>query len=376
VTISPLRYRLISPFSGLKIFHSRRGFKPPAAQADSWLNKRSSPVRWGALGILLFLLLSLNASLASAQSGDNYVGTVIVDSAFVRALPDFDAETTASVFKNERLEVISRNLDGTWFKVRRVGRLNELGWVFGEVMEWDFAPELLPLGDFTTGVTGPNPLTQPTEFAIFIQEGVYLRDQPLRRGNTITNIPALVTVPVLGRNQDGSWLYVNYLGNQGWMVAFTGRPGPNMLGVPQPPNLPPLETPLVNIIPVELQEAQIDRLRAFINERHGYAVGLETFWWRVFRGEIMPCDVPPELSYYPYSEDDVRQLPELQRYAPRLRTAVDYLNTARDPLLSCGIVSPDITITARNGAINARVIFDATLDALDNLEENIVQARR
>jgi hypothetical protein len=89
----------------------------------------------------------------------------------------------------------------------------------------------------------------------------------------------------------------------------------------------------------------------------------------------LPSNAPAEVTDYPYTESDIRELPELGRYVPRLGTAIDYLQAAREPLLTCGVISPSITVEARNSAINARVIFDATLGALDNLEETIYQYR-
>jgi hypothetical protein len=139
--------------------------------------------------------------------------------------------------------------------------------------------------------------------------------------------------------------------------------------------LPLPDTVPVVIIPIELQQAQIDRLRAYINGRRGLAAGLEAFWWGVYRGEIMPCNAPPEVIDYPYTGQDIRELPELGRYVPRLITAVDLLETARQPFVNCGVISPSIAADARNSAINARVIFDATLEALDNLEDTIYENR-
>ena len=329
--------------------------------------------------VLLIVLLTVVPAVAPQSEPDNFNGHVRVESAFTRVIPDFEGEPTASVYEGERLEVVSRNLDGTWFEVRRPGRLNKLGWVFGSTIDWDFYPELLPLGDITTGLTGPTPLMQPPAFGVYFPEAPILRQQPLRTAPVVqpqVEIPPLVTLPVLARNQDGSWLFVNYLGHQGWVIAFAGRSLPNVLDISQASNLPPLEGVPVIIIPVELQQAQIDRLRVFIQERRNYARDLELFWWRVFRGEIMPCDVPPEFTEYPYTGEDVRQLPELQRYIPRLREAIDFMTAARDPLLACGIISPETVGSARNASVNARVIFDATLDTLQALEENVVQARR
>jgi len=254
--------------------------------------------------------------------------------------------------------------------------MSNLGWIFNEVLKWDFKPELLPLGDLTTGVIGPKPLTSAPEHAVYLLQGPILRERPSRRSYRLMDIPPQLTVPVLERNQDGSWLRVNYLGYEGWILAFSGRELPDVLDIPPAPGLPPLETVSVLIIPPEIQQAQIDRLRAFIYARREVAVNMESFWWRVFRGEIMPCNAPEEITYYPYTEADVRELPELQRYAPRLATAIDDLKTSREPLLSCGIVSPEMVQTARDSAINARLIFDATLGTLEELEKNVVQFRR
>lgn len=323
------------------------------------------------------MLLLASVKLVAAQTNnDKFIGIVKVESAFTRVLPALDAEPIASVFRDQRLEAVSRNLDGTWFEVRRPGRMNNLGWIFQEVLDWDFKPELLPLGDLTTGVIGPEPLTNAPLYGVFLLEGPILRERPSRRSYRLTDVPQSVTVPVLERNQDGTWLHVNYLGYDGWILSVAGRDLPNVLDIPLGAGLPPLETVPVIIIPVELQQAQIDRLREFIYSRHAYAAEMEQFWWRVFRGEVMPCDAPDALIYYPYTEADVRELPELQRYAPRIATAIDLLTTAREPLLTCGIVSPDIVQDTRDSAINARIIFEASLETLADLEKNVVQARR
>jgi hypothetical protein len=124
---------------------------------------------------------------------------------------------------------------------------------------------------------------------------------------------------------------------------------------------------------VEIQQAQVDRLRAFTILHRDLAFVLEGFWWDVFRGAVKPCEPPAAVTEYDYADQDVRELPELQRYTPRLATAIDYLNAAIDPLTICGVLSPDLVGDARDDAINARIIFNATLDQLDNLEENIIR---
>ncbi len=317
-----------------------------------------------------------NADVRRIRVTGEFIAQVAVDSVFARALPTRDVEATTSLFEDEWVEVVGRNLDGTWFEVRRPARMTNLGWVLAEYLDWEFRPERLPLTDFMTGVVGPQPLTRAEPFAVFILESVILRAQPLRSSPRLGSVPPLVTIPVLARNQDGSWLLVNHLGYQGWVNAASTRHSLDLSLVFEPSDLPPLENVPRLIIPVELQQAQIDRLRAYIDVRLELATGLEGFWWRVYRGETMPCDAPPQIAFYPYGESDVRELPELQRYVPQLAQAVEALSVARAPLLQCGVIAPEATVDARNAAINARVLFEAVLERVNDLEENVVQTRR
>lgn len=330
------------------------------------------------LSLLLVLALAAGVDAQAVQperfsSGDNFLAKVRPDSLHVHRLPTPDSERVASLFKGEIVQVVSRSLDASWFEVRRLGRVSNLGWVDHTLIEWDFAPETLPLGDFTTGVTGPTPLTSAPAIGVYLEETPILRAQPLRNGRRIGVVPGLIVVPVTGRNADTTWLQINYFGLQGWISRslIRERGDVDLNSLPIPFGTPPPDTVPVVIIPVALQQAQIDRLRAFINERRGLAAALEAFWWRVYRGEIMPCDAPPEITDYPYTDGDVRELPELARYVPRLATAVEYLTAARQPFERCGVIAPEVSIDARNSAINARVIFDATLGLLDNLEATI-----
>jgi hypothetical protein len=311
------------------------------------------------------------------SSGANFLARVDTDSLNVRRLPSEESDHIASLFDGDVVQVVSRNLDGSWFEVRRIGRMSNLGWVLNELLEWDLLPEALPLGDTTVGVSGPVPLSAMPLYGVYLEAAPILRELPLRDGRRIMALPPLIVVPVVARNQDASWLQVNYFGFQGWInrASIRERAGVEWNTLPVPPGLPPPDSVPVIIIPIEIQQGQIDRLRTFIDDRREMSAALEAFWWSVYRGEIMPCNPPAEVSSYLYSEADIRELPELGRYIPRLGTAIDYLRTAREPLLNCGIIAPSVTVDARNSAINARVIFDATLQALDNLEETIYQSR-
>ncbi len=311
------------------------------------------------------------------SSGSQMLLRVNVESLVVRAFPTEDAEHIASLFDGDILQAVSRNQDASWFEVRRLGRMNSLGWVFSEFLEWSLLPEQLPLGDASVNVAGPVPLNTLPILGVYLEEAPILREIPLRDGRRIMALPSMIVVPVLARNQDASWLQVNYFGYQGWIHRSTIRERGDVdwMTLPVPPGLPPPDTIAVIIIPIELQQAQIDRLRSFAHERRALAASLESFWWRVYRGEIMPCNAPPEITDYPYTEADIRDLPELGRYIPRLYTAIEYLQSARAPFVDCGVVAPSVTVAARNSAINGRVVFDAVLGAIDALEDTIYEYR-
>ncbi|MBZ0297827.1 MAG: hypothetical protein K8L99_35050 [Anaerolineae bacterium] len=327
--------------------------------------------------ILSVLIASWGTLTVTAQETPQpapaYRGVVDFESVIVRVLPLPDAEPAASVFQNNSLEVVGRSLDGTWFEVRRPGRLNNLGWIFHEMLEYDFLPENLPLTDLTTGQTGSTALSEDPGFAVYVNENVLLRTRPYYQGDRITTIEASSILPVLTRDPAGEWFKVNYLGNIGWIAGFATRGIPNVDDVPVEPGLPPLQSANVVIIAPEIQLAQVERLRGYIVPLRDYADGMATFWLMVSRGEILPCNSPAFLDQYQYGNQDIQQLPELQRYAPRANQGITYLNDSIAPLQECGLIDRRATLAARNDAINARIIFDATLGALKNLEDEVIR---
>lgn len=315
------------------------------------------------------------ATLSAQEEAPNpptYRAVVDFESVIVRLLPLPDAEPAASVFQNNSLEVIGRSLDGTWFEVRRPGRLNNLGWVFHEMLEYEFLPEMLPLTDLNTGQIGPTTLSADPGFAAHINENVNLRTRPYNQGDRITAIEAGATLPVLTRDPAGEWFKVNYLGDVGWVAAFTTRGILDVEAVPVEPGLPPLQNTTM-IIPPEIQLAQVERLRTYVTPLRDYAAAMASFWLMVNQGEILPCDRPAFLDQYHYGNQDVRELPELQRYTPRVNEGVTYLNDSITPLQRCGLIDQRAARAARNDALNAQIIFNVTLEVLDNLEYEVIR---
>lgn len=322
------------------------------------------------LAALLFTTLLLTVSAGAQDDRPTHLWLdVFVDSVFIRALPAFDAAPSASTFEGERLEAIGRNADGTWFQVSRPYRSQSIGWISTQYVAYAFSPTLLPLTDSTTGVTSGVPIVD-VGVSAFVLSDLIVRDQPLRTGARVGVLPTGVTVPVIGRNSDASWLKVNYLGLVGWVSAFGVRSVDNFLAAPLESNLPP---PVfgVRIIPPEVQLAQLNRFRDYVTYHRDLALQMMAFWDDVMTGEIMPCEPPAFISEYTYSLEDVYELPELHRYAPRTDDAVIALNESIDAYTPCGVVDRVAVSEARADATNARIILDNTLRLLEDLETTI-----
>lgn len=334
--------------------------------------------RFYPLLILLLLVTLVGVSVAqeSAETPPEPTPDTAIDyprvpvqvgSANIRAKPSLDSPEIGSVFLDDPLEVVGRNADGLWFEVRRPGRRTNLGWIFNEMVDWEFRPELLPLTDSETGVVG-TPL-EDIGFTVFVLQNAVMRDKPDRTGVRITTVPLLTTVPVVERNQDASWLKVNYLGQVGWIVGFIVRRPENIMDAPLGVGLPPI--PPRFIVPPEIQLSHVASLRDYINRSRDVATSLSYFWDTVAKGDTMPCQPPAFVTDYLVGDSDVQQLPELNRIVPRMSEAIDYINSSIDPLYTCGVLELKVVLTARADAINAGIILDNSLVQLANVESII-----
>jgi hypothetical protein len=293
-----------------------------------------------------------------------------VESAFIHALPDLESEQVASVFENDRLEVIGRNVDGLWFLVRRPNRLYNLGWIFAELLDYDFAPERLPMLDSTTGLLGTSPIN-PNNIPVLLVAESNLRAEPDLGADILAVIPLGAILPATGRDTDALWIFVNYRGIEGWINSSVFQLPDNILDLPDltfDPNLPQLSAP---IIPPEIQLSQLQELGVYVQASHDVSNQLAPFWENVASGEVMPCEPPDFVQQYLVTHQDVRELPELNRFVPRLNQGITLLNQAIDPLYVCGVLMPEIVLEARNDAINATIIMADTLVRLDLLEDEI-----
>lgn len=298
--------------------------------------------------------------------------SVVVDSAFIRSAPSLDTKPSASAVEGDRLQAIGRNADGTWYEVARPYSTTRLGWISREVIGRPNSDIFsLPITS-TVGVTGDTPVFD-TGFAAFVLGESALRSEPGLQAERVGIVPNSVTIPVLARNQDGSSIQVNYNGHVGWIAAFLLRISTDPLDLPVAENIPPPIFVKVEI-PYELQIAQVERLQTYAETQFSEAQGMSIYWDRVINGEVLPCDTFTPVEPYRYSERDVQELPELQRVAPRMAEAIDFLNQSRS-ISECGVLPLGEVSSARAAAINARFILRNSLFEIENIEE-IVNTRR
>jgi hypothetical protein len=316
---------------------------------------------------LVLILLFVGISAAQAQRVEPLYVTVIVESAHLRLEPLLDAERIGSAIEGDVLRAVGRNADSTWWEIERPGS-RARAWVAERVVSETFDSWRVPITS-NAGVTG-TPVTN-TGLDAFIIDNTNLRLEPFSGGMILLTIPHSVTIPIVGRNQDASWLQVNYNGTVGWVSETLIRSSGDLMSAPLGFNLPPLTISVI-IIPPEIQLAQVERVRAFAQENLELAAQMATYLQQILDGEIVPCVNPtPFVTTYRRTPNDIRELPELQRWLPSLDSAINTLNEALTPLQRCGVFRDAELNAGYADAINARLLFGSVLGQLDRVEDFI-----
>jgi hypothetical protein len=311
------------------------------------------------------------ASLVEEETPE-YVLRVFVDSAFIRALPTRDSEMVGSTFQDESLLAIGRNADGAWFQVRRPYRQGAVGWISRTLVAYSFDIAELPITDLTTGVTGAEPVYD-SGFSVFVLTEASLRTKPDPDAERVGIVPIMATIPAIERTADSLWLYVNYLGNAGWVAEFLVRSSADIAELPINQEFAP-DVIALEIIPPEVQLAQVNRVRAFVTPLRDQSQELSNFWAILTTGETVPCNPPAgNHPHYGFSARDIVELPELRRQVRTMTRAVDDLNASIDAIQRCGIYTPSEISEAYAHAINSTILFNVLLSNMDNVEAIINQ---
>ena len=321
--------------------------------------------------IAFFLLLP---TLVMAQEQDEFPLQVIVDSAFVRELPAFESTPQTSVYANDSLLAIGRNIDGQWLEVRRPGRTQPSGWISRRVVSANFDVSRLQITDFITGVTGPTPVID-TGFGVLILQETPLYAAPDRFSQRlIENIAVDLTLPVIERTPDRIWLKVNYYGVAGWLAEFRTSTTANLNDIPISSEYGgDSRFAALSLISPEKQLAQIDSLLSYIQPIDDTAANVAFYWQQMIQGETLECRPPAgNYTYYNLSNEDLIELPELRRHQHVLTQAIDSINTSIEMMKPCGIYTAPEMRSAYASALNARGIFRIVKSNLENLRERIL----
>lgn len=319
----------------------------------------------------LFLIVLCCALLLPTAAQSAPSASVAVESAFMRAAPEETAAMAGSAFDGERLTVVGRNADGRWLQVHRPMTPDQTAWIRRDLVTFSGDVTRLPLTDFVTGVTGPEPLSD-TGFAALFTGEAQLRAKPDRFAASGGVVPIGTIAQVVERSPNNFWLKVNYLGTVGWVAEFTTSISGDFADIPVAPELADdtAYAPLAVVDPV-LQVAQIDRLLAYLAPNYITASDVAHYWQQLMRGETRECLPPADALPYSFSAADVAELPELRQQTRLLEQAVTDLNEAIDAMRRCGVyISPEIS-TAYSNAVAARGTYDLLIRRMRVLREKL-----
>ncbi len=314
----------------------------------------------------LIFLICLLILPAAAQSPS---ATVAVDSAFMRSAPAESAELAGSGYEGEILRVVGRSADGLWLNVHRPPTPARTAWIRRDLVTFSADLTLLPLTDFVTGVTGPEPLYD-TGFAALLTGEAQLRAFPDRFAPSNGVMPVGVVVPILERTPNNFWLKVNYLGTVGWIAEFTSTTAAAFADIPVAPELAgdPAFAAIEIVDPV-LQVAQIDRLLAYLGPAYATADSVSLYWQQILRGDTRECLPPADVQPFPVSAADKLELPELRRQTSLLDQALEDINVSIAAMHRCGVYVNREVNAAYSSALAARGTYNLLIRRMITLRE-------
>lgn len=321
---------------------------------------------------LIFLALLLFPGTLAVLQEPSWTVQVSAESAFLRALPSTDAEVAGSVFVNDNLIAIGRNIDGQWLQVQRLNQRRASGWISRGLVLLGFDVSRLPMTDLTTGVNGPEPVVD-TGVAVVTIDDTPFRDGPRRSATTLETLADTLTLPVVERTPDNQWLRVNYRGVLGWIPQFLTSTTHDLNTVPVSPEFAGNASyAAIPSVSPEVQLAQIDRLEAYLAPLEHLALETGYYWRALQQGETIPClTYPGGHGHFSITPQDILELPELRQQEWLLVQAVDDLNQSIAAMSACGIYLPRDVSIAYGDALNAQGIFELVRSRMANARARI-----
>jgi uncharacterized protein YraI len=184
--LGALRRDVITPVTGVS--------------ADGQFWQSNTPIGMGYLRAS-DVIVSFPENVPLADPGP--IGTITTGAANVRTGPGIGAASRGILYEGAQFFIIGRQPDGSWLEIRsQIGR----GWVNASLTN-------------VGGTPAVDQVPPSTEGPIAIINTAYLtvRSGPSVQYTLVTTLRGGERVPIVGRNEDGSWLLVQTAAGRGWV---------------------------------------------------------------------------------------------------------------------------------------------------------------
>ncbi len=186
------------------------------------------------------------SSLPVLDSSTSTTAVVATGALNVRSGPGLQYGVVAVVVSGERVTLLGRNANSSWALIRTTSNVE--GWVNASLLASNVPISSLPV------VTDRTPDTLPTTAsAVVISSATNVRSGPGVIYPSAAVVTRDVTVALLGRTEDGSWLQVRTAsGVVGWVNASNAQANVDITSLPaaevtQPSNISIVATGALNV---------------------------------------------------------------------------------------------------------------------------------
>lgn len=200
--------------------------------AGDWLLVQHEGVRGWAAGWLMTVSGDLNSVPVSSEIIGSPVIVTTKSPLKIRSGPGFEYDSLGSVPAITDLFLLGRTADSAWFLIEYEGAR---GWIAGWLCWVNGDLSRIPVTD-EPGSGGqtpdqpeappdtPSPTPQPPapsgDVTAAPQSNLRIRSGPGTGYETLGTAPYGAVIPVLGRNADSSWIFIEYQGIRGWIAAW------------------------------------------------------------------------------------------------------------------------------------------------------------
>lgn len=213
---------------------------------------------WPVVGVLAVALLAIGLFMAQPTSAQSATAVVNTGALNVRSGPSADFSVVDVVYQGQVLTMIARTTDNSWVFVRTPNTVD--GWVNAQFIVPSVPISTLPIiGAITptptplptnTPVPGATPVNPIANVAVVNTGALNVRSGPAPTFTILTTVYQGDTLGMLGRNGDGSWIYIVTTTNVvGWVNAKYVIPSTPIADLPIVTAVTPTATPPPGVTP-------------------------------------------------------------------------------------------------------------------------------